>query len=576
MSRRRVSVEPLRPCRLAIVALACVPGCGFILQGTTHRVHVTTSPEAGVVQVDGQTAVAPAHLDVRRKEWTVFRASKDGYHPACKLVGARRNVPLALLDTALVGLPWLVDRPTEALRVLPDHVHVDLEPVAPGVVPDVLPDDGTIRRTRTGRTSVCESKPWRALANNDHDFEDADAPAARPVAEWKGIQIGRTARGELERRLGRGRGRGTAVEWSVDGIPAAVTFDADDRVESIRVRPRVRMREPAIVAAYGKPDRETRSDDFVRIWEYRERGMRVEFAPDDETAAVVEYRSLSGESDGYGRPTLADEPASTAVSRESGRALLYAALGRPAGFNWVGWGQEYAQAQQVYQLVARSTPPLVDGELQTYVNSVMDRLVAVTPPTPVPWIVRIVDVPSLNAMNIGGGYIVLHTGLFKYLDSEAQLAYVMGHEMGHQLRRHVSSIRSKSQAGDLIVAIAAIAVGASTGNWGAAQNVADVGQLAKAPILASFSRDQEREADELGFAILRAAGYRPSEALRVTEKFVELKRLQGASIALFATHPSPEERHTTIGQYVTRLGAAADAGVVTTPAFERIKQRFRY
>jgi Zn-dependent protease with chaperone function len=392
--------------------------------------------------------------------------------------------------------------------------------------------------------------------------------------------VGKTTRQEVESRFGESKLTKGRFLYQVDAIPTTIAYGENDTVQSIRVAPAVTMNEAAVLAAYGKADRERRTDDFLRIWEYDRTGMTVEFAADNATVTSVEYHvpslqvgTTSGRIPAKGllpsRPPLTDLPQRVT----SIQTVLNQSAG---GFSWVGANEEYGQAQQLSSLIHQKWPVVTDREMQRYLNSVMDRLVAVTPQPPFPWTIRVVDSSTLNAMNLGGGIIFINSGLFKHLDSEAQLAYVISHEMGHQLKRHLASLQTKQQFAQLLIGAAALAT-AGAGHPEAARAINNLGSLAAGATLASFSRDQETEADLIGLHILNAAEYDPREAVKVMEKFVELRNLHGASLPLFATHPDPEVRLANVQQWLGSLGEIDyTKRLVTTPEFAEFKDTYRY
>ena len=325
-------------------------------------------------------------------------------------------------------------------------------------------------------------------------------------------------------------------------------------MRAVRIIPPVQMDEADLLAAYGKADRERRSDDFVRFWEYDQKGMTVEFAPDDKLVTSVEYRISKapvGKKEVLAPRTLIPpRPALTDVS--ASLASVQAALARSGqSFSWVGANQEYTQAQQTYSLIHRR----VAGRDRSRHAAIFERChgpadFAVTPKPPFPWTVRVIDSTTLNAMNLGGGIILINSGLFKHLDSEAQLAYVIAHEMGHQIKRHLASLQSKQQFAQLLLGAAVLATaGAGHPGRGPALSTKSA-RLAAGATLASFSRTQEIEADEIGLHILSAAEYDPREAEKVIGKFIELRALHGSSIPLFSTHPDPEERLANVQRWL--------------------------
>ncbi len=411
--------------------------------------------------------------------------------------------------------------------------------------------------------------------------QSAPSPLAAPLLgpSWKEIIVGKTTRQEVEARFGQGKPSQGRFLYQVDALPALISYGDDSVVRSIRVTPSVKMHEADVLAAYGKADRERRTDDFLRLWDYDRTGMTVEFAPDNTTTAVIDYHApvltLNPTRSRIQHAALPTRPplANPSVNLANVQTALNQAT---PGFSWVGANEEYGQAQQLYSLLHQKWPVITDREMQRYLSGVMDRLSAVTPQPPFPWTVRIVDASTLNAMNLGGGIILLNSGLFQHLDSEAQLAYVIAHEMGHQLKRHLAAIQTKQQFAQLLLGAAVLAT-AGAGHPEAARAINDLGSLAAGATLASFSRTQETEADLIGLHILNAAEYDPREAVKVIEKFVELRNLHGSSIPLFSTHPDPEVRLANVHQWLGTLGEVDyTARLVTTQEFAEFKDVYRY
>jgi len=146
--------------RVATLALALSPlGCGFVLQGTTQTVVLESDPPGASAAFAGRHTVTPGTVSVRRREWAVLRVWKDGYRPACRLVGGPRNPWLAILDTIPLGLGWAVDKPTDALRRFPRELRVALLPLAPGERAEPLPPDHLVlHEWKWHETDVCERR----------------------------------------------------------------------------------------------------------------------------------------------------------------------------------------------------------------------------------------------------------------------------------------------------------------------------------------------------------------------------------------------------------------------------------
>ncbi len=431
---------------------------------------------------------------------------------------------------------------------------------------------------KTETWQVTQTRPPAVSKKTQQEASPVQSPPQ--IVTWKDITIERTLRAEIEERYGVGESSGDRVLYHIDSIPASISFSEDDTVQSVQITPPVQMDETDLLAAYGDADWERRSDDFLRIWEYDQKGMTVGFAPDDTLVASVEYRApepLVGEKERLASKVLVPfRPALKDVEKSLARVQTALTQSGKA-FAWVGANQEYTQAQQTYSLIHRKWPIVTDRDMQRYLNGVMDRLTSVTPKPPFPWTIRVVDATTLNAMNLGGGIILINSGLFKHLDSEAQLAYVVAHEMGHQIKRHLASIQSKQQFAQLLIGAAAL-VTAGAGHPDAARAINQIGSLAAGATLASFSRAQELEADEIGLHILRAAEYDTREAEKVMEKFIELEGLHGRSIPLFATHPDPRERlsHVQNWRGSHSVDDENEQRLLTTHEFAEFKELYRY
>ena len=205
----------------------------------------------------------------------------------------------------------------------------------------------------------------------------------------------------------------------------------------------------------------------------------------------------------------------------------------------------------------RSPFVMRDPELSGYVQDVACRLAGDHCPD-----VRVVLVrtPLFNASMAPNGLMQVWTGLLLRLDNEAQLAAILGHEIGHYLSRHsiqrMRDIKSSAAAGQFLALFGLAGV---------------VGQVALMASMFAYSRDQEREADRVGLTLMRREGYEPLEAPRVwsnllLEMDARRDRDPGRNSALFATHPSPEERQVEL----KRLAETAAGGRKSREAWESL------
>ncbi len=155
--------------------------------------------------------------------------------------------------------------------------------------------------------------------------------------------------------------------------------------------------------------------------------------------------------------------------------------------------------------------------------------------------VHLVKTPYFNASMAPNGMMQVWTGLLLRMENEAQLAAVLGHEIGHYLSRHslerLRDAKSKSAFAQIL------------GLFGP---IGALGQLGVLASMLAYSRDQEREADRIGIELMGKAGFDTREAAKVWQNMVvELKAKsagEGAGSVLFATHPALEERLVTLRQ----------------------------
>jgi tetratricopeptide (TPR) repeat protein len=159
--------------------------------------------------------------------------------------------------------------------------------------------------------------------------------------------------------------------------------------------------------------------------------------------------------------------------------------------------------------------------------------------------VYILRFPAFNAAMAPNGSMQVWTGLLLRAENEAQLAFVIGHELGHYIKRHTlkrwRDIRAKTDAAVFI------------GFAGALAGIPMAGTLAQAGAFASiaaYSRDQEREADDIGFEMFQQIGYVPAEAARIWHLLIEDGEAGDwpEPPVFFASHPPTEERQETLAR----------------------------
>ena len=186
-----------------------------------------------------------------------------------------------------------------------------------------------------------------------------------------------------------------------------------------------------------------------------------------------------------------------------------------------------------------------DRSLQGYIQASGNRLTGNTHRTHMPYNFHCVNANYVNAYAFPGGSIACTRGILLELENEAELAALLGHELGHVNARHTAASMSKAQLANMAVGglavIASVAVGSGAGNL-----AGQLGQLGSGALLASYSRDNERQADSLGMDYMARSGYGPQGMVGLMEMLNSMNQHQsGATDLLFSTHPMSSERYQT-------------------------------
>jgi predicted Zn-dependent protease len=196
--------------------------------------------------------------------------------------------------------------------------------------------------------------------------------------------------------------------------------------------------------------------------------------------------------------------------------------------------------------VAKQIGLLGDPALVDYVRAIGERIARVSPRTDVQYEFHVADMPEANAFALPGGYIYLSRGLLALANSEDELANVIGHEIAHVAIRHAAQRETRAVGVGLLNTLGVLAAGALSGGE-AARVVGQMGQLAGAGLIASYSRTQEREADRLGQELAARAGWDPTAMaafLRTLERYSQLEQA-GSRPSFFDSHPATPERATS-------------------------------
>jgi len=216
--------------------------------------------------------------------------------------------------------------------------------------------------------------------------------------------------------------------------------------------------------------------------------------------------------------------------------------------------QEIQMGREYDPQVVASIGLYPDAALQQYIQQLGAQLAATGERPNLPWTFRVVDDPAVNAFAVPGGFIYVTRGILAHLNSEAALASVVGHEIGHVTARHTVSQMSNQQLAGLGLAAGSIVSSGFARYAGLANSALGI-------LFLKYSRDDETEADDLGLRYLRRTTWDAREMPAVFQMLEQMSASQGGSQlpTWLATHPSPANRREHIAEL---LAATPQTGTV--------------
>lgn len=229
-------------------------------------------------------------------------------------------------------------------------------------------------------------------------------------------------------------------------------------------------------------------------------------------------------------------------------------------FQFVSQEKEIAIGTQNYSPARQSQGGdyVIDPELTAYVQSIGKRLAAVSDRPDLPYEFTVLNDSVPNAWAMPGGKIAFNRGLLYELNSEAELAAVMGHEIVHAAARH----GAKSMERGIFLQGAMIAVGIGAQNSDYANLIVGGSQLGAQLVSSKYGRDAESESDFYGMQYMKKAGYDPAAAVTLQETFVRLSKDRKSDFisGLFASHPPSPQRVAANKATLVEIGAGGDMG----------------
>jgi len=230
-------------------------------------------------------------------------------------------------------------------------------------------------------------------------------------------------------------------------------------------------------------------------------------------------------------------------------------------FSLVSEDQEIQIGQDAAAEVDASMGLYADSSLQAYVDSVGQALAAVSERPDLPWSFKIVDDPVINAFALPGGPVYLARGIMTYFNSEAEMASVLGHEIGHITARHSVEQISRAQLMQVGLVASVVLVPELRPFGDALGGGLEI-------LFLKFGRDDESQSDQLGFRYMTRLGYDPEGAVDMFEILERQRDSSGGSVPEWqSTHPDPGNRVIAAQQRIAESGI--DGGIVRRDEYLR-------
>lgn len=205
--------------------------------------------------------------------------------------------------------------------------------------------------------------------------------------------------------------------------------------------------------------------------------------------------------------------------------------------------------QEEHEKVLASMPLYEDEELLAYVREVGNKAAAVSHRPDLEYTFNIIDSPEINAFALPGGYVYVNRGLLTFMNSEAELAAVLSHEIGHITARHAVQQQARGRLAQTAATVGGFVTAVATGSGYVGSQISEVASIWAQTGLSGFGREHELEADSLAAEYLVKAGYDPAamiEVITVLKNQEDFNRLisnnSGGYHGLFATHPRNDTR----------------------------------
>ena len=247
------------------------------------------------------------------------------------------------------------------------------------------------------------------------------------------------------------------------------------------------------------------------------------------------------------------------------------------GFLTAGCGvstqQEVEMGAQYAQQINSQLPIVRDAEINRYINILGDSIARVAGRSDIDWQFYVVNSPEVNAFAVPGGFIYMNRGLIERAQNMAQVAGVLGHEIGHVTERHSIEQMQKAQGANIGLTLGCILVPAVCQSQAAGAAI----NLGGNAVFARFSRNDEAEADRRGVEYVTRAGIDPRGIPGMFRVLLEERNRRPAGVeAWFSTHPLEEDRIERTEAQIAQLSPAVLQSLARdTQGFRSFQSRLR-
>lgn len=209
--------------------------------------------------------------------------------------------------------------------------------------------------------------------------------------------------------------------------------------------------------------------------------------------------------------------------------------------------QEIAMGKESHPAILAEFGIVENQALQEWFSRVGHAMAKISHRPDLPWTFTVVDSPVVNAFAVPGGFIYLTRGILTYMNNEAEMAGVLGHEIGHVTARHSVTQISQQQ-------LLGLGLGLATVFSSRVRQLSDLAEMGLGILSLKYSRDHERQSDQLGIQYMAQAGYDPAQMSDFFHVFENMREEEGETVPNWlASHPAPPERITATAEAARKV-----------------------